>query len=75
MKPKIGVVFPKITDKDIAVLEIEKIRVSKNRRKIGILLGSDTSAYQQAKVESEVPHVFPMPRPYEQAVFQFPQCR
>ena len=54
MKPKIGVVFPKITDKDIADLEIEKIRVSKNRRKIGILLGSDTSAYQQAKVESEV---------------------
>ena len=51
MKPKIGVVFPKITDKDIADLEIEKIRVSKNRRKIGILLGSDTSAYQQAKVE------------------------
>ena len=44
MKPKIGVVFPKITDKDIADLEIEKIRVSKNRRKIGILLGSDTSA-------------------------------
>ena len=42
MKPKIGVVFPKITDKDIADLEIEKIRVSKNRRKIGILLGSDT---------------------------------
>ena len=36
MKPKIGVVFPKITDKDIADLEIEKIRVSKNRRKIGI---------------------------------------
>ena len=31
MKPKIGVVFPKITDKDIADLEIEKIRVSKNR--------------------------------------------
>ncbi len=30
MKPKkIGVVFPKITDKDIADLEIEKIRVSK----------------------------------------------
>ena len=25
MKPKIGVVFPKITDKDIADLEIEKI--------------------------------------------------
>ena len=24
MKPKIGVVFPKITDKDIADLEIEK---------------------------------------------------
>ena len=37
MKPKIGVVFPKITDKDIADLEIEKIRVSKNRRKIGIV--------------------------------------
>ena len=25
MKPKIGVVFPRITDKDIADLEIEKI--------------------------------------------------
>ena len=30
MKPKIGVVFQKITDKDIADLEIEKMRVSKN---------------------------------------------
>ena len=34
MKPKIGVVFPKITDKDIADLEIEKIRVSKNSLRI-----------------------------------------
>ena len=33
MKPKIGVVFPKITDKDIADLEIRKIRVSKNKKK------------------------------------------
>ncbi len=33
MKPKIGVVFPKITDKDIADLEIEKIRVSKTEEK------------------------------------------
>ena len=33
MKPKIGVVFPRITDKDIADLEIEKIRVSKKQKK------------------------------------------
>ena len=30
---EIGVVFPKITDKDIADLEIEKIRVSKTEEK------------------------------------------
>ncbi len=54
MKPKIGVVFPQITDKEISDLSIEKISVSKNRRKIKILLGQDTSAYLAAKVESEV---------------------
>ena len=32
MKPKIGVVFPKITDKDIADLEIEKIEFQKQKK-------------------------------------------
>ena len=54
MKPRLGVVFPQITDEEICNLEVEKISVSKNRRKVKILLGSDTSAYQSAKVESAV---------------------
>ena len=54
MKPRLGVVFPQITDEEICNLKVEKISVSKNRRKVKILLGSDTSAYQSAKVESAV---------------------
>ena len=54
MKPRLGVVFSQITDEEICNLEVEKISVSKNRRKVKILLGSDTSAYQSAKVESAV---------------------
>ncbi|MCD8179950.1 MAG: PolC-type DNA polymerase III [Firmicutes bacterium] len=54
MKPKLGVVFPQITDKEISDLEVEKISVSKSRRKIKLLLGSEVSAYLAAKVESEV---------------------
>jgi DNA polymerase-3 subunit alpha (Gram-positive type) len=54
MKPKLGVVFPQITDREISELEVEKISISKNRRKIKILLGSDTSSYQIAEVQSAV---------------------
>lgn len=54
MNPKLGVVFPQITDEEICELEIKKISVSKNRRKIKLLLSSDTSEYLQAKVESEI---------------------
>lgn len=54
MKPKLGVIFPQITDSELIELQVEKISVSKNRRKIKIILGSDTSEYIAAKVESEV---------------------
>ncbi len=54
MKPRIGVVFPQITDEEIAEIEVEKISVSKNRRKIKMVLSANTSVYQAAKVESAV---------------------
>ncbi len=54
MKPKLETVFPQINDKEIAELIIEKISLSKNRRKIKILLASNTSSYLVSKVESEV---------------------
>ena len=57
MKPKLGVVFPQITDNEISDLTVEKISVSKNRRKVKILLGADASEYQAAKVESALKSV------------------
>lgn len=57
MKPKLGVVFPQITDNEISDLTVEKISVSKNRRKVKILLGTGTSEYQAAKVESALKSV------------------
>ncbi len=57
MKPKLGVVFPQITDEEICNLAVEKISVSKNRRKLKIMLGSDTSSYLVSIVESEVKKV------------------
>ena len=41
MKPKIGVVFPKITDKDIADLEIEMMM---QRKMIRMILMQEISA-------------------------------
>ena len=58
MKPKLGVVFPKITDSEIANIEIEKISVSKNKRKIKLLVNSDTSVYQIEKIKSEVKRLY-----------------
>ncbi|MCH5210775.1 MAG: PolC-type DNA polymerase III [Oscillospiraceae bacterium] len=52
LKPKLGVLFPQIMDSEISELQVEKISVSKNRRKIKILLGSDTSSYLASKIES-----------------------
>lgn len=54
MNPKLGVVFPQITDEEICGLEIKKISISKNRRKLKLLLSSDTSEYLQAKAEAEI---------------------
>ena len=54
LKPKLGVLFSQITDSEISELQVEKISVSKNRRKIKILLGSKTSSYLASKVESEL---------------------
>ena len=58
MKPKLGVVFPKINDSEIANIEIEKISVSKNKRKIKLLVNSDTSVYQIEKIKSEVKRLY-----------------
>lgn len=57
MNPKLGVVFPQITDEEIGKLELKKISVSKNRRKVKILLTSDASEYLRLKAESEVKRV------------------
>lgn len=54
MNPKLGVVFPQITDEEIGKLEVKKISVSKNRRKVKILLTSDASEYLRLKAESEI---------------------
>ena len=43
LKPKLGTVFPKITDTEISNLTIEKISVSKNKRSMKLLLGQGTS--------------------------------
>ncbi len=57
LKPKLGVIFPQITDSDISEIYVEKISVSKNRRKIKLLLAPDTSAYLASKAESAVKKV------------------
>lgn len=54
MKPKLGVVFPQITDEEIKDIEVDKISVSKNRRKLKIILGENTSSYLVTAVESAV---------------------
>lgn len=54
MRPRIGVVFPQITDEDIKDIEIEKISVSKNRRKLKIILGNEVSLFQITKIEEQV---------------------
>ena len=54
MKPKLGVIFPQITDSEIAEIVIEKISVSKNKRKIKITLPEGTSEYTASLVRSEV---------------------
>lgn len=54
MRPRIGVVFPQITDEDIKDIEIEKISVSKNRRKLKIILGNEVSLFQITKIENQV---------------------
>lgn len=54
MKPRLGVIFPQITDEEIKDIIVEKISLSKNKRKIKLVLGSGTSVYQQERVKSEV---------------------
>ena len=58
MKPKLGVVFPKITDKEIADIEIEKISASKNNRKIKITLPEGTSEYTSSLVRGAVKRAY-----------------
>ena len=54
LKPKLGVIFQQITDSEIAEIVIEKISVSKNKRKIKITLPEGTSEYTASLVRSEV---------------------
>lgn len=56
MKPRLGVIFPQITDEEIKDIIVEKISLSKNKRKIKLVLGAGTSVYQQERVKSEVKH-------------------
>ncbi len=42
MKPKLGTVFPNVTDSSVTDLIIEKISVSRNKRSINMVLGKDT---------------------------------
>lgn len=42
MKPKLGTVFPNVTDSSVTDLTIEKISVSRNKRSIDMVLGKDT---------------------------------
>lgn len=54
MKPRLGVIFPQITNEEIKDIVVEKISLSKNKRKIKLVLGTGTSVYQQESVKSEV---------------------
>lgn len=54
MNPKLGVLFRAITDEEIAGIEVEKISVSKNKRKIKLTLPAGTSDYIASRVKGEV---------------------
>ncbi len=54
LKPKLGVLFPQIHDNEISNLIVEKISVSKNRRKIKLTLMSDASEYVISRVQSSI---------------------
>ncbi len=54
MKPKLGVLFPQIRDDEISDIIVEKISVSKNRRKIKLMLASGASEYITSRVQSSV---------------------
>lgn len=57
MKPKLGVIFPQITDEEIRDVTVEKVSVSKNKRKLKLVLGAGVSAYQQECIKSEVKRI------------------
>ncbi|MCC8169745.1 MAG: hypothetical protein LIO59_05195 [Oscillospiraceae bacterium] len=48
MKPKLGVVFPQITDREISELTVEKISISKSSSSMKLILGQGT---EQEKVD------------------------
>ena len=49
MNPKIGVLFKSITDSDIKDIEVEKISMSKSRRKLKLTLPKGTSDFAAGK--------------------------
>lgn len=54
MNPKLGVLFRNVTDEEIADIEVEKISVSKNKRKIKLMLPAGTSDFIALRVKSAV---------------------
>ena len=54
MNPKIGVLFKSITDSDIKDIEVEKISMSKSRRKLKLTLPKGTSDFAAQKVKAAV---------------------
>ena len=54
MRPKLGSIFPNITDDEIKNLEVEKISLSKNRRQMSVLFGEGTSRYLMDKACAEL---------------------
>ena len=54
MRPKLGSIFPDITDDEIKNLEVEKISLSKNRRQMSVLFGEGTSRYLMDKACAEL---------------------
>ncbi|MCD8391327.1 MAG: PolC-type DNA polymerase III [Firmicutes bacterium] len=57
MKPSIGAIFPQITDDEIKNFTIDKIAVSKNKRKMKIRLVEETSQFIMDKVGEEIKRV------------------
>ena len=57
MKPKLETIFPQIADEEIKDLIIEKIIMSKNRRKVKLTFEAGTSRYLMDKACGEIKRI------------------